>query len=235
MEEDGLTIRIRGNQKYRPFDCTVEGDCSQAAFWAELALLSGSKVLISGFKEDTRQGDRVIALLAARFGGKVSFHKEVCLIKGDQLNGINADLADCPDLGPALFAAAAMSEGKSVFVNTSRLRMKESDRISCMAEELRKLGVRIEDDADSLTIYGQGKVKKGTVFEGHNDHRIVMALAMIGAAGDVPVCINGAEAVNKSYPGFFKDLESVNVEVELYDTVLFREDKRPLSSNILNI
>jgi 3-phosphoshikimate 1-carboxyvinyltransferase len=125
------------------------------------------------------------------------------------------DLADCPDLGPMLFAMAAVSEGTSHFVHAGRLRVKESDRIACMEEELKKLGCQMSSTRDEATVQGVPSIRKDVSLQGHNDHRIVMSLSILASLSD-NIVIDEAEAVNKSYPAFFEDLSKCGTEVE-YD------------------
>lgn len=214
VEEDGLQYRIAGGSSYRAIDCTVEGDDSQSAFFAELAMVSGTDVTVDNLNHASRQGDRIVREFIARMGGLVEETAEGYRFTAGALKGTEIDLGDCPDLGPALFALAAQCEGKTVFTNTRRLRIKESDRVGCMEEELRKLGCVIESDENSVTITGRTQVKGNVTVDGHNDHRIVMSLACLAACADGPVTIEGAEAVTKSYPDFFRDLEATGVIVE---------------------
>ena len=123
-------------------------------------------------------------------------------------------LGDCPDLGPILNVLAMYGEGEFKIFNASRLRLKESDRISAMEEELKKLGVEIETTKDEIKILGKKNYLGNIEVFGHKDHRIVMSLAIAGTMLEKPIIIDGAEAVEKSYPKFFQDLESLNVKVE---------------------
>ncbi len=211
VEEDGLTYRIPGGQKYQPIDCTVEGDDSQSAFFAELAMVSGTSVTVHNLNHHSRQGDRVIRDMIAKMGGIVAETEDGYCFSADTLHGTELDLGDCPDLGPALFALATQAEGTTVFANTRRLRIKESDRVGCMEEELHRLGCDMTSDENSVTISGRTKIKGGVTVYGHNDHRIVMALACLAAAAEEPVTIEEAQAITKSYPGFFEDLAATGV------------------------
>ncbi len=105
-------------------------------------------------------------------------------------------------------------EGKFKIFNAGRLRLKESDRISAMEEELKKLGVEIETTEDEIKILGKENYLGDVEVFGHKDHRIVMSLAIAGTMLDKPIIIDGAEAVEKSYPKFFQDLESLNIKIE---------------------
>jgi 3-phosphoshikimate 1-carboxyvinyltransferase len=207
IDQCGLHLHIPGKQKYHPIDCTVAGDDSQMAFFAEAALIQHVPLNLLNLDHASRQGDHVIIPLAEKMGGTVTEIPGGYHICGQADKAAPMiDLADCPDLGPALFAMASQCQGKTVFTHCARLRMKESDRIACMEEEMRKLGCEISSDEDTVTVIGRTEVTGNCTIHGHQDHRIVMALAILAMIADGPVTIEGAEAVRKSYPDFFIDL-----------------------------
>ncbi|MBQ7901774.1 MAG: 3-phosphoshikimate 1-carboxyvinyltransferase, partial [Clostridia bacterium] len=155
---DERTLYVRGGQQYRPGVVQVEGDYSNAAFFAAMDALGGN-VTVTGLREDSIQGDRVYT----------RFFEQ--LVKGTP--AIN--IADCPDLGPILFAVAAAKSG-GVFTGTKRLRIKESDRGNAMAQELAKFGVSTKVEDDTVVVYPIQFHAPTEVLDGHNDHRIVMSL-----------------------------------------------------------
>ena len=213
FEETDATIHIPGNQTYQASALHVEGDDSQAAFFAVLALTSQKPVAVQNMAHESRQGDHVIVSLIERAGGQsIPMEGGYTFLPG-KVKAFTADLADCPDLGPVLFALAAVAEGTSVFTHCGRLRIKESDRIAAMKEELGKLGVLVQEDGDTVTIEGVPNIKGGVALDGHNDHRIVMALSVLAVRAEQPITISGAEAITKSYPNFFEDLRIAGAEV----------------------
>ena len=195
--EDDLTIKIPGAQKYVPADVTVEADYSAGAFIDALNVL-GSDVEALGLDEKSLQGDRVY---------KEIFPK----IK----SGFTVlDISDCPDLAPILFTLAAANHGAEFF-GTKRLKIKESDRAEVMASELSKFGADIEIYENSVKVKKTELHSPKEILLGHNDHRVVMSLAVLSTVfGGI---IDGAEAVSKSYPSFFEDMKNAGIEVELYD------------------
>ena len=195
--QDERTLYIKGNQKYRAVDTFVEGDYSNAAFFEALNCLGG-EVEVKGLKDDSLQGDRVY---------KKHFP---ALIKGTP----TINISDCPDLGPILFAVAAALHG-GVFTGTRRLRLKECDRAEAMAQELNKFGVAVTVREDSVVVYPHNFHAPEEALDGHNDHRIVMSMAVLSSITGGK--IYGAEAVRKSMPDFFDRLISVGVEVTRYD------------------
>ncbi len=194
---DERTLFIRGGQRYTPCTATVEGDYSNAAFFSALSLFGG-EVTVAGLRENSLQGDRAYA------------HYFEMLMRGTP----TIHLGNCPDLGPILMAVAAAKSG-AVFCGTRRLKLKESDRGEAMAEELCKFGTAVSVAEDSIVVYPSDFHAPSAPLDGHNDHRIVMALAtLLTITGGR---IEGAEAVRKSLPEYFKMLSSLGVEVTLYD------------------
>lgn len=192
-EPDGW--RISGSQRYKPFNGTVEGDCSNAAFLEGTNLL-GHRVKVTGIAPDTLQGDRVYRNL---------FDK---LREGRP----EISVADCPDLAPVLMALAAANNGATL-TDTARLRIKESDRGEAMKEELEKLGARVTVEENRITVESANLKRPKVPLDSHNDHRIAMAafILLTVTGGE----ITGAEAVNKSYPGFYEAMTALGAEVRI--------------------
>lgn len=213
--DEGMRITVPGSGRYRSFVCDVEGDDSQAAFFAVLAMISQKPVTVYGMRRQSRQGDHVIVELIERFGGRSIPVEKGYRFEPGRCRACTVDLADCPDLGPALFALAAVSEGTTVFTHCGRLRIKESDRIQAMKEELETLGVAIEEEAETVRITGVSSIRGNVCLSCHNDHRIAMALSMLASGADAPIELDGCEAVNKSYPDFFQDYLTAGGRVEL--------------------
>ena len=186
-------FEINGKGRLSPGEFTVEGDWSNAAFLIALSRLVGT-ISVSGLNENSVQGDRF------------------CTAAFDALDGENAeiDLKDCPDLAPILFSYAAYKNGGK-FINTRRLRVKESDRANVMAEELKKFGANVKVYENSVEIEKTQLKPPIVPLCGHNDHRIVMALSVLAAVFGAE--IDGAEAVNKSYPDFFRVIKKAGVDV----------------------
>lgn len=186
-------FEINGKGRLSPGEFTVEGDWSNAAFLIALSRLLG-RISVSGLNENSVQGDRF------------------SIVAFDALDGENAeiDLKDCPDLAPILFTYAAYKNGGK-FTNTRRLRVKESDRANVMAEELKKFGANVKVYENSVEIEKTQLKPPIVPLCGHNDHRIVMALSVLAAVFGAE--IDGAEAVNKSYPDFFRVIKKAGVNV----------------------
>ena len=181
---------IKGGQRYRALEISVEGDWSNAAFLYALNSL-GHDLLIEGLNNESIQGDRACVELLGRL---------------DEVGQV-IDISDCPDLGPVLFAVSGAKHG-ALFTGTRRLRIKESDRISAMAEELEKLGIDMEAAENEVRVYAADLKRPVQNIDSHNDHRIVMALSvLLSITGGV---IEGAEAVRKTWPDFFETMKTLS-------------------------
>ena len=191
------TLYIKGNQQYKSRDLTVEGDYSNAAFLDAFNLMGGD-VQVEGLSENTLQGD--------------SIYKEYFDLL--QQGTPTLDIKNCPDLAPILMTLAAANNGCKL-INTARLRIKESDRGVVMAQELSKFGADIKVFDNEIII---DKAKLYTPKDDlycHNDHRVVMSLAVLASVYGGRLV--GAEAVKKSFPDFFDKVKALGMEVETYD------------------
>ncbi len=206
-------IYIPGNQSYVPFEAEMEADDSQAAFFIAYSLLNDIPITISNISHHSKQGDHVMLKIVRDMGADVIELRNGYRIEPNVLKPCEIDLKDCPDLGPILFALASQIEGKTKFINTERLRIKESDRIQAMADELNKIGCFMEISDNEVEITGKQIECENGIFDGHNDHRIVMALSILLSSNTKKNVIQGTEAVSKSYPDFFQDLEKTGVDI----------------------
>lgn len=195
--KDERTLFIPGNQKYKSADIRTEGDYSNTAFFEAMNML-GSDVTIEGLNSESIQGDKVYE----RFFPMIE--------RGTP----TINISDCPDLGPVLFALSGAKSG-GVFTGTRRLKIKESDRASAMAEELSKFGISVKVMEDTVIVYPNDFHAPDKPLDSHNDHRIVMALTILLmlTGGE----IENAEAVRKSFPDFFERLKELNVKVKTYE------------------
>ena len=189
-------------------DITVEGDCSQAAFFAVAAAIGGS-VTMSGIRRDTKQGDFALFDIVSRFGAKVEWRDDkVTVSHQNRLKASDIDAADIPDLVPALAVMAALSEGTTRIYNAGRLRIKESDRIASTAAMIKALGGEVSETENGLIIVGKLKLSGGHVLS-YSDHRIAMAAAAASAGCIGDVTVDDMSCINKSYPEFVRDFMSV--------------------------
>ena len=212
---DETTLFLPGNQHYHACDYTVEGDYSQAAFPAVLGAVCGG-VTITGLRPETLQGDAVILDILCRCGAKFTRTAEGLRFEKAPLHGVDIDLADCPDLGPVLMVLGLLCDGTTVIRNAERLRLKESDRIAAMEAELRACGGVLESAGGTITVQGCADHLHApeAPLHGHNDHRVVMSLAVLALCTGLPLTVDDAEAIQKSWPHFFTAIRPLGAEVE---------------------
>jgi 3-phosphoshikimate 1-carboxyvinyltransferase len=220
LKEFGVIIKpghhgyvVKGKQRFEPGQTVnVEGDWSNAAFWLSAGALRGG-VTVANLNPDSLQGDKRIVAILARFGASTNIVSNSAAVSRGSLMGIDIDAGDIPDLVPVLAAVASVAEGKTTIYNAARLRIKESDRIKTVTDTLRLLGADIVETPDGLIIHGKKQLIGGTI-NSHNDHRIAMTAAIVSSVCTEPVIIENADAVNKSYPGFFRDFAALGGQTE---------------------
>ncbi len=193
---------IKGQNALTAAQRTVEGDWSQAAFFLCGGAVSNG-VTVKGLRMDSLQGDKEIVDLLCRFGADITVDGDSVEVIPKKLKGIEIDASQIPDLVPILAVTAAFAEGTTVIKNAERLRIKESDRIKETVSRLVKFGINAHETDDGMII--EGGVSHGCDITSANDHRIVMAFSVLAANSCGTSNIDGAEAINKSYPLFFED------------------------------
>ena len=191
---------------------SVEGDWSGAAFLIVAGAISGD-IIIKGLQVESVQADRAILQALEAAGGIYSFDKDLLYVQASKLRPFTFDATECPDLFPPLAVLAAYAKGMSVIKGAKRLTHKESNRALTLQEEFEKLGIRIIINEDEMFIEGGGPLH-GATTHSHHDHRIAMAMAVAALGATGPVVIEDAEAINKSYPAFYTDLQLLEARVE---------------------
>ncbi len=193
---------VKGVQRYKPCEYTVEGDCSQAAFFA-VANKLGSSIELLGLNPASVQGDRAVFDIIDRM-----------LTIGSNYTGFDIDASDIPDLVPILTVLAAFADSPSHITGCKRLRIKECDRLEAISASLNLLGAKVTAGDDYLDIEGV-KTLSGGVCDSYNDHRIAMSLAIASQRCTEPLTITNAECVAKSYPTFFEDFRALGGEFDV--------------------
>jgi 3-phosphoshikimate 1-carboxyvinyltransferase len=198
--------------KYAPTTYTIEPDASNASYFLALAALHpGSKITIEGLGKSSLQGDVGFADVLHRMGANLVFGKDFLTIKGtDTLEGIDIDLADMPDTAQTLAVVALFARGETVIRGLHTLRVKETDRLAALSNELKKFGAEIEIEDDVLVINPPEDPTRADV-ETYDDHRMAMSFALAGTKVH-GVVIKDAECVNKTYPQFFDDLRRLTTQ-----------------------
>ena len=206
---------IKGGQQYKAGSGNVEGDWSQAAFWAVGGAL-GAGISCTGVDSNSLQGDKAICEIMQRMGADVQVGNHAVTVGSSRTKAVVIDGANCPDIIPVLTALAAVSEGTTRIINAGRLRIKECDRLAAMTSELNKLGACVTELTDGLIITGRPEGLPGGVqVDAWNDHRIAMSLAIVAQRCKEPVILTGAGSVQKSYPDFWQDYQSVGGKIEV--------------------
>jgi len=206
-------FRVQGRQSYKGFKLPVPADFSSATFFLCGAALFGDEVTLEGLDFGDSQPDKAVVEYLRAMGADISVGDNAITVKASSLHGVEIDMNATPDALPAMAVTAALAEGETRLVNVPQARNKETDRIACMAQELKKMGGRVEELPDGLIVHG-GTLKAAQV-NGHSDHRIVMALALAGMALDEPCVIDTAEAMNVTFPSFVDLMRSLGADMTL--------------------
>jgi 3-phosphoshikimate 1-carboxyvinyltransferase len=214
MEKFGVTIRregydrfkVAGQQAYQAGAYAVEADGSQAGYFWAAAAVCGTEIKVKGVTEDSRQGDVNFAKLLATMGCETTTEPDGISVCGRYLRAADVDMGDMPDMVPTLAVVAAFAEGTTIIRNVSHLKVKESDRLASVVNELVKMGIDARCSADELIIVG-GK-PHGAEIETYGDHRIAMSFAVAGLA--IPhITILDENCVEKSFPNFWQVFEGL--------------------------
>ena len=204
--EEYRSFSIRAGQRYLPQKYLIEGDASNASYFLAAAAITRGRVRVENFRPESIQGDAGFLKILEKMGCEVALGERFAEVWGKELRGIEMDMNPMPDLVPTLAVTATFARGRTVIQNIGHLRLKESDRIGALAYELTKMGVKVEEGKDWLSVEG-GKAR-GAEIETHHDHRLAMSFAIAGLA--VPgVKIKGERCVDKSFPEFWKTLEKL--------------------------
>jgi len=207
-------FEIPGGQVYRPVRRAVAADFSSAAFPAcAAAVAAGSNVTLQGLDFDDTQGDKVVLEILSEMGASLEMgDSEVTIRPTERLRGRRIDLSGAPDALPILAVVGCAAEGETILENVSMARIKETDRIAVMREELTKMEAEIEELPDGLVIH-HGRLH-GADVDGRGDHRVVMALAVAGMIAEGTTRIRGAESVRITYPTFVSSMRNLGAHLE---------------------
>jgi len=218
LEKENYKFYIESEQEFRLRRFDVPADFSSASYLIACGVLAG-KVELRGVY-DSRQGDKAIVDIVKGMGGKVRWRKErgVLIAEKSELEGIEVDAENIPDLVPTVAILGAVAKGRTVIYNAEHLRYKETDRIETTYRNLKALGVEVEKRRDGLVIKG-GNVRGGVV-DSYGDHRIAMAFSVLGLVAD-RIVVKNADAVSVSFPNFFEVLKNIGAKVEFVRSTNF--------------
>ncbi len=200
---------IKAGQQYvSPKEIMVEGDASSASYFLAAAAIKGGKVRVNGIGTSSVQGDVQFAEVLKKMGAKVAYGETWVEIEKHQLNAIDMDLNHIPDAAMTIATAALFAKGKTTIRNIYNWRVKETDRLSAMATELRKVGAIVEEGEDFISIEPPEHLKPAAI-DTYDDHRMAMCFSL-AALGDVPMTINDPACVSKTFPDYFDLFSSIS-------------------------
>lgn len=211
--ESESKILIKGNQKYKACDMQIEGDFSQFSYFAALGALNNG-ITCRNLNKNSLQGDKRIIEFLKQMGVNIVEINDGYQIGKSVINSCRFDIQDCIDLGPTLAMMGAFCDGVFYIDNSKRLVFKESNRLANIVNELKKAGVDITNDENSISVIGKKSYSCDCDLDSCNDHRIFMSLAILATLNDKPVVIKKAESINKSFPLFIDILESLGIHIE---------------------
>ena len=194
-------------QAYKPAKYRVEGDWSSASYLLALGAISG-EVTVENLNPQSLQGDKVVLDFLRDMGALVDITNNLTIVKKSRLSAVQADLSDCIDLLPTMAVLAAVANGASEFVGINRARIKESNRVVALREGLERMGIRVTEERNRLTIVGSQP--KGAIIDTKDDHRIAMAFSILGSVVGGTI-LHGAECVSKTFPEFWDILKDMGV------------------------
>ena len=206
-------FKIKGNQSYKAFDTTIPADFSSATFFLCAAAMSAEEVTLLGLDFADSQPDKAVVDYLKAMGADISIGPNLVTVKAATLKGAELDMNKTPDALPAMAVTAAFAEGSTKLLNVPQARSKETDRIKCMAEELKKMDVDVEELPDGLII--SGSRPKPAELHGWADHRIVMALSLAGLNLDGQCTIDTAEAIAVTFPNYVELMKGIGANMEL--------------------
>ena len=194
-------------QTYKPAKYQVEGDWSSASYLLALGAISG-EVVVENLNPQSLQGDRIILDLLKDMGASLDINEGSVTVRKSSLKAIQADLSDCIDLLPTVAILAAIADGTSQFIGIERARIKESNRVAAVRDGLERMGIKVVEESNRLTI--TGSQPKGATIDTRGDHRIAMAFGILGSVTGETV-IEQAECVTKTFPEFWGILKNMGV------------------------
>jgi len=210
---DRTAFKVRGGQHYPSIEYTVPGDFSSATFAAVAAPLTGSVVTLRGLDFSDPQGDKGVFDILARMGVLVDKSVSGTVVNGtNKIQGCVIDLNAMPDSLPALSVLGCIADGETRITNVAQARIKETDRIAVMTQELAKLGADVREETAGILIRPRRLV--GAQVNGHGDHRVVMALALAGMVAEGETIVDTAEAASVTYPTFLDDFKRLGADIE---------------------
>jgi len=214
--EDLMHYKVKGNQRYQAREYIVPGDYPGSAAILAAAAVTNSDITVNRLMNNDKQGERAIIDVLQMMNVNLTHENNIVKVKGnEQLKAVEFDGDHATDAVLAMVAAAVFAEGTSRFYNVENLRYKECDRITDYLNELRKAGADVEERQAEIIVHGKPEgVEGGVEINAHYDHRVIMALTIVGLRANKPIRIKDAHHVAKSYPIFFDHLTVLGAKFE---------------------
>ena len=217
MARFGVTVQnnhyqsftVKGNQSYQAVEkYMVEGDASSASYFLAAGAIKGGEITVHGVGKLSVQGDKYFADVLEKMGAEIIWHDESITVIGKPLTGVDMDMNHIPDAAMTIATTALFAQGKTTIRNIYNWRVKETDRLTAMATELRKVGATVEEGEDYISITPAAVLKHAEI-DTYNDHRVAMCFSLV-ALSDTPVTINDPKCTAKTFPDYFDKLSQVS-------------------------
>ena len=203
------TFVIKANQTYQsPGSYLVEGDASSASYFLAAAAIKGGTVRVTGVGKKSLQGDTQFAHVLEKMGAKITWADDYIECSRGELNGVDMDMNHIPDAAMTIATTALFADGTTTIRNIYNWRVKETDRLSAMANELRKVGATVEEGEDYITITPPAKLNHAEI-KTYNDHRMAMCFSLV-ALSDTPVTILDPKCTMKTFPDYFEQFKRLS-------------------------
>ncbi len=212
--DDFKQFRVVGGQSYKGFDMAVPADFSSATFFLCAGAILDADITLTGLDFDDAQGDKAVVNVLKKMGADIQINANELTVRGGQLSGVDVDMNDIPDALPALAVTACFAKGTTRLYNVAQARLKETDRIAVMAQELGKMGANVQEMPDGLVIK-QSDLQGEKLLNGHDDHRVVMALSLAGMVTEGETVIKGAEAINITFPNYIELMQRLGAKINM--------------------
>ncbi|WP_305837925.1 3-phosphoshikimate 1-carboxyvinyltransferase [Photobacterium leiognathi] len=200
---------VKGNQSYvSPGDFLVEGDASSASYFLAAAAIKGGEVKVTGIGKKSIQGDVQFADALAAMGAEIEWGDDYVISRCGELTAVDMDFNHIPDAAMTIATTALFAKGTTSIRNVYNWRVKETDRLSAMATELRKVGAEVEEGEDYITIVPPSNLQHAAI-DTYDDHRMAMCFSLV-ALSDTPVTINDPKCTSKTFPDYFDKLSALS-------------------------
>jgi 3-phosphoshikimate 1-carboxyvinyltransferase len=211
QNQDFKKITIHGRQKYFSFEKTIPSDWSSATFLLIASAMLGQNVVINGLDLSDTQADKDVLTYLKKMGSDIKANEKKIIVNKSKLHGCELDLNNTPDALPAIAVLGCYADGETIIKNVAHARIKETDRIKVMTNELSKMGAKVKETDDGMIL--EHSRLKGTKLKGYNDHRVVMALSLAGMFAEGITEIDTAESIKVTFPNYIEVMNNLGAKM----------------------